>query len=101
MSEHAPPENANAARQGGIALQSDEAKKSHGHAIRTSQKRPHGGYFRVSEEAIRLIHNSFDAPSAVRNATTIYITFCRKANLRGSTTFEDRLTSAAAVKVGA
>ena len=44
---------------------------------------------------MRLIHRNLDEPSAVRNAQNVYVTFCRKANLRGRTTFEDRLVSVA------
>ena len=91
MKAHAPPENAKAARQGGVASQLNDNERSHAQEMRTSRKRPHGGYFRVSEEAVRLIHGAFDEPSAVRNATNVYITFCRKANLRGTTKFEDTI----------
>lgn len=58
-------------------------------------RKPHSGFFRVSEEAMRRIANTFDEPSVIRAATLAYVTFCRKANLRGRETFEDTVGSLA------
>jgi hypothetical protein len=61
---------------------------------RTAPK-PHLGFFRVSEEAMRKIAVSFENPSATRAAMLAYVTLCRKANLRNTTTFDDRLVNMA------
>lgn len=58
-------------------------------------RKPHSGFFRVSEEAMRRIAKALDEPSAIRAATLAYVTFCRKANLRRRETFEDTLSSLA------
>lgn len=55
----------------------------------------HSGYFRLSEEAMRKIAVSFEKLSTTRAAILVYVTLCRKANLRGCTTFEDRLANLA------
>jgi hypothetical protein len=62
-------------------------------AVGASGERKHGGYFRVSEDAIRLIHRSFDKPAVTRAALLAYQTLCRVANLRGKTTFDARIAS--------
>jgi hypothetical protein len=58
-------------------------------------QKTHSGFFRVSEEAMRRIAKTFDEPSVIRAATLAYVTFCRKANLRGRETFEDTVGSLA------
>lgn len=90
------PENAKAARQGG------HANKTLRHQTynvlgpdASTNPRPHTGFFRVSEEAMRKIATSFEEPHAIRAAMLAYITLCRKANLRNSAIFEDRLISVA------
>lgn len=98
MNATSPPQKRKAARAtDGPATEQDTSHLSHVPPEGTSGngQREHRGYFRVSEEAMRLIHRNLDEPSAVRNAQNVYVTFCRKANLRGRTTFEDRLVSVA------
>ena len=93
-----PPQKRKAARgTDGFSNEQDTGVLSHVPPDGTSGngQREHRGYFRVSEEAMRVIHRKLDEPSAVRNAQNVYVTFCRKANLRGRTTFEDRLVSVA------
>jgi len=58
-------------------------------------QREHRGYFRVSEEAIRRIHRSFDKPCVTRAALLAYQALCRVANLRGSSTFVATIRSLA------
>jgi|GEM_PF-2728215 len=55
----------------------------------------HSGFFRVPEDGLRKIAAAFEEPWASRAATLAYITLLRKANLRGSVKFEDRLASMA------
>jgi hypothetical protein len=55
----------------------------------------HTGFFRVGEEAMRKIAASFEEPWAARAAMLAYVTLCRKANLRNTATFADRLASMA------
>jgi len=93
-----PPQKRKAARgRDGFANEEVTEEISHVAPSGTSGngQREHRGYFRVSEEAMRVIHRKLEEPSAVRNAQNVYVTFCRKANLRGRTTFEDRLVSVA------
>lgn len=96
MKEHAPPRHAKAARQGGFASQSDDKARLQAESVRTSRKRPHGGFFRVSEDAVRHIELAFEEPCHHRAALLCYVTLCRKANLRGSETYEDTIASLAA-----
>jgi hypothetical protein len=57
--------------------------------------KPHSGFFKVSEAALRRIEASFDKPSDTRAAILAHVTFCRIANLRGKTTFEARIADLA------
>jgi hypothetical protein len=61
----------------------------------TYSEKHHSGFFMVAEEAMRKIASSFEEPWATRAAMLAYFTLMRKANLRGSTSFEDRLASMA------
>jgi hypothetical protein len=56
---------------------------------------PHLGWFRIEEEAVRLIQRSFDKPCDCRNALAFFVMLCRKANLKGGDTFEDTIGSMA------
>jgi predicted transcriptional regulator len=66
-------------------------EKLHGGVQWTSQNRPHEGFFRVSEEAIRLIAKKFDKASDTRSAMNCYVTLCRKVNLKGGEIFADSI----------
>jgi hypothetical protein len=90
-----PPNNAKAAWQGGSAVTTATVDLSPETLRNTSHKRPHKGYFRTSEEALRTIERSFEEPWAIRAAKAAYTAFCRKVNLRGSETFEDTIGSLA------
>lgn len=91
-----PAEKRKPARGGGrLATDEVTALSSHDQKASASVTRTHAGFFRVSEQAIRLIHNSVEERWATRAAILAYVTLCRKANLRRSTTFEDRIASLA------
>jgi hypothetical protein len=90
-----PPVNAKAAWQGRSAVTTTKGDLPLDTRSSTSHKRPHKGYFRTSEEALRAIERSFEEPWAIRAAKAAYTTFCRKVNLRDSDTFEDTIGSLA------
>jgi hypothetical protein len=57
---------------------------------------PHLGWFRIEEEAVRLINRSFDKPCDARNAMACYVMLCRKVNLKnGAHVFNDTIGSMA------
>lgn len=58
-------------------------------------KAAHRGFFKVPEEGVRKILESFEQPCHTRAALLAYMTLYRKANLRGNLSFEDRLTNMA------
>ena len=49
--------------------------------------KPHQGWFRVHEEALRIIERRFDRQAAERQAKTAYQALLRVANLEGSNSF--------------
>ena len=56
---------------------------------------PHAGWFRVEEEAMRLIDRSWDKLCNARSAANCYVTLCRIANLKGNDVFEVSIASLA------
>jgi len=56
---------------------------------------PHLGWFRVEEEAMRLIDRSWDKLCNARSAANCYVTLCRIANLKGNDVFEVSIASLA------
>jgi hypothetical protein len=92
----APTQMQRAARQSRPSLtvvNTQDSPITERYASRPKQRKTHFGYFRVSEEAIRLIHRSFDKPCVTRAALLAYQVLCRIANLRGSQTFEVSIRS--------
>jgi len=55
----------------------------------------HEGFFKVGEEAMRLIARSGDSAWDARNAKTTYVTLCRVANLKRGDTFDVPISSLA------
>jgi hypothetical protein len=64
--------------------------------MNSEPKKVHRGHFMVYEEAVRRIFANLDEPAAVRNALLVYVTLCRKQNLKRTSTFEDRIAGIAA-----
>jgi hypothetical protein len=90
MRLHAPPGKAKGGLAGPPHANSELTQRnSHISVPWTSGERIHGGFFRVSEDAIRLIAKKFDKVSDTRAAMNCYVTLCRKVNLKGNDIFED------------
>jgi hypothetical protein len=67
------------------------SRKAHGDIERHSHK----GWFRVEEQAVRRLRDTYDVQSTYRLAFLVYVTLCRVANLEGSDTFTRRIASIA------